>query len=133
MSRRYTNLDLNVSNYRPIPLLPIFYLVCEKMVLNRIFYFTFPCMSSNQHAFLPHRSSLSTLAIFRRRLFRTFDKAPLHPKHRFGVIGNFLTLLKYYLTHRTECVAVDKTKSVWSDLFGSRSRQCVESLSFYPL
>ncbi|KAG8234961.1 hypothetical protein J437_LFUL009157 [Ladona fulva] len=35
---------------------------------------------------------------------------------RFGINGNFLNLLKKYLTHRTQYVVVDETKSAWSDI-----------------
>ena len=50
-----------VTNYRPISLLPVLSIICEKT--NRLLNFTLPYFHPVQHGFLPGSSCLTNLSI----------------------------------------------------------------------
>ncbi|KAG8233247.1 hypothetical protein J437_LFUL013509, partial [Ladona fulva] len=126
----------NVYDYRFISLLPLFSLVFENIVINRLFYFTSPYLLSNQHAFLPHRSSLTSFAIFQNHTVNSIVNKSQLDTVFFNFSEAFVsvdyTLLLCKLEHQSG-INVDKTKSDGSDISSGFSQGSVLSSYFFTL
>lgn len=118
----------DVSNYRPISLLCIASKILEKLIFNRIMFFIYPLISSDQYGFLKGRSSVHKLlssislivdsldnnqsldAIFLdiRKAFDSVSHQGLISKlQSFGFVGESLAWFKGYLNSRLHCVRLD--------------------------
>ena len=65
---------LNVCNYRPIPLLPLFSKVFEKVVYDSLYNHVRNTISGSQHGFVRCRSTVSNLACYFDSISESIDK-----------------------------------------------------------
>ncbi len=67
--------SVNVANYRPVSLTYVVYKVFENIVKRTILPFLSECnaITSYQHGFLPHRSSISNLLILEETVTPLMD------------------------------------------------------------
>ena len=125
---------MEVSNYRPISLLPIFSKIFEKLMHSRIFNFLqsnqilyskqygFQKNKSTEHAILDIQSKI--VDAFENRetpccIFLDFAKAfdtvnhqiLLNKLNHYGIRGNTLDWLSSYLTNRKQCVQIGNQHS----------------------
>ncbi|KAG8230963.1 hypothetical protein J437_LFUL003921 [Ladona fulva] len=63
----------SVKSYRPISVLPILAMVCERIILKRISDFTSPYVSQVQHGFLPGCLCLTDLSSLQYHAVETFQ------------------------------------------------------------
>lgn len=125
-----------MSNYRPISILPVFSKVLEKVIHNRLLNFCtkFELITPAQYGFRPKRSTETALlmqkeiildALESKQLcigvFVDFSKAFDRLNHQtllqklelYGIRGIASALLKSYLEHRFQCVAIGKDVSTF--------------------
>ena len=122
----------NISNYRPISLLPILSKVFESIMYNKIIDFIHPRISKLQYGFTKGRSCLSQLLTSYSRIInladqglssdvifldfsKAFDTVP-HPELLyklwcFGITGPLWQLFKDYLSNRVHFVEIDDASS----------------------
>ena len=124
----------NIANYRPISILPFLSKLFEKAIVTRILSFSnsHNLFSSHQFGFLQNRSTCDailelvefiyrtlnnktdTVALFLdlRRAFDTVNHDILLKKlDLYGFRGNILSLIKSYLSNRTQCVRIGNSFS----------------------
>jgi hypothetical protein len=125
---------LEVSNYRPISLLPIISKVLERCVLNKIIDTIRPKISNMQYGFMKGKSTTTQIItvlsnihnIFDTRdktdviyfdLAKAFDSVPhkllLHKLQSFGIHGKLLRWITDYLTGRMQRVTCEGQNSAW--------------------
>jgi exonuclease III len=125
---------LEVSNYRPVSLLPIISKILERCVLNKIIELIRPKISKMQYGFMKGKSTttqiITVLAnihnIFDNRektdviyfdLAKAFDSVPhkllLHKLKSFGIHGKLLNWITDYLTDRMQRVTCEGQNSTW--------------------
>jgi hypothetical protein len=123
---------LNVGNYRPISVLSVFSKILERILYNKIFQhlstnnilyknqYGFKKNNSTEHAILhitqcitdSFEKSKFTLGIFvdLSKAFDTIDHKILFKKLKhYGIKGNFLKLIKSYLSNRKQFVHFDQS------------------------
>lgn len=115
----------NINNYRPIAILNNAAKVLETILYNRVYLSAKNLISIYQHGFMNSRSTISNLAVFSQYLCETldsrgqidvvytdfskaFDKIGhnilLQKLLGMGINGNYLQLLKSYLSQRKQYV-----------------------------
>ena len=122
------------ANYRPICPTSHSIKTCERIVFNKILdHFTSNnLMCKHQHGFLPQRSCLTQLLSHINTVFenllqvkdtdsiyldyaKAFDKVDheilLYKLRCYGITGKLLAWIKEFLQGRTQCVAINGTKS----------------------
>jgi hypothetical protein len=125
---------LEVSNYRPVSLLPIISKILERCVLNRIIELIRPKISRMQYGFMKGKSTVTQIItvlanihnIFDNRektdviyfdLAKAFDSVPhtllIHKLQSFGIHGRLLNWIRDYLTDRMQRVTCDGYNSSW--------------------
>jgi hypothetical protein len=125
---------LEVSNYRPVSLLPIISKVLERCILNKIIETIRPQITRLQHGFMKGKSTTTQIItvisnihkIFDNKdktdviyfdLAKAFDSVPhsllLHKLQSFGIHGNLLKWIRNYLTNRQQRVTCDGQNSSW--------------------
>lgn len=119
----------DVSNYRPISLLPLVAKILERLVKSRLATICDPLIDPRQHGFMDGKSCDTQLLPFTYSLAtnvssgirtdvvyfdfaRAFDSVNhdiiLHKlKYNFGIDGLLLSFIKSYLSGRTQSVCVD--------------------------
>jgi hypothetical protein len=125
---------LEVSNYRPVSLLPIISKILERCVLNKIIEIIRPKISKMQHGFMKGKSTTTQIItvlsnihnIFDNRektdiiyfdLAKAFDSVPhnllLHKLQSFGIQGKLLAWITDYLSNRMQRVTCEGHNSTW--------------------
>jgi hypothetical protein len=123
-----------VSNYRPVSLLPIISKVMERCVLNKIIDIISPQITILQHGFMRGKSTTTQIIsvinniqnIFDNKkqtdviyfdLSKAFDSVPhkllLLKLKTFGIHGHLLGWIKNYLEDRQQRVTLDGEHSSW--------------------
>jgi hypothetical protein len=124
----------NVSNYRPISVLPVFSKVLERIMYHRVYdhltinkllydkQFGFQTKTSTEHAILQFTRDITksfergeyTLGVF-INLSKAFDTVNhnilLKKLENYGIKGITLAWFKSYLNNRTQCIAYDDNLS----------------------
>lgn len=122
----------DVSNYRPISLLPIISMGLERCILNKIIANIISKIHPCQHGFMQGKSSVTQLLEVYTDINRTLDNSgqvdaifldfakafdsvshPLliHKLESFGFQGPLLNWFSDYLTHRTQKVNINQVTS----------------------
>jgi hypothetical protein len=123
-----------VSNYRPVSLLPIISKVLERCILNKIIDIISPHISRMQHGFMKGKSTTTQIIsvlnniqnIFDNRdqvdviyfdLSKAFDSVPhnllVQKIQTFGINGKLLRWIENYLKNRRQRVTMEGTNSEW--------------------
>lgn len=121
-----------VSNYRPISLLAVFSKIFEKILHKNIYEHVAKHIATEQHGFVKKRSTVtnlveytSTIADYLNQkiqvdsIYTDFSKAfdsvdhqlLIHKLEGFNITGELLSLLKNYLTNRTQSVVMNAVTS----------------------
>lgn len=123
-----------LSNYRPISILPTISKVFEKIIFKRLYSFfeKYSILSENQFGFRPKHSTIDAIIQFTNQIqegfknketsiglfcdlskaFDTIDHNILINKlHHYGIRGLALQLIKSYLTERKIYVQIEQSKS----------------------
>lgn len=121
----------NMSNYRPISILPIFSKALEKIILKRITSFAdkHRLLSTSQYGFLRGKSTETALLAQKELILQAFENRQicvgvfidfskafdclnhqtlLDKLERYGIRGTPLSLLQSYLKYRSQCVSIGK-------------------------
>ena len=131
----------NISNYRPISLLPIFAKIFEKIIYNSLFeYFHINnFLSVNQSGFRTSDSCVSQLISITHELYKDFDANPsletrdvfldiskafdkvwheglLHKLKCYGVKGELYKIIENYLKNRKQRVVLNGQNSSWENI-----------------
>ena len=124
----------DISNYRPISILPTLSKVFEKVIFKRLYSFLekYSILSENQFGFRPKHSTIDAIIQFTNQItegfknkktsvglfcdlskaFDTIDHGILIKKlHYYGIRGLALQLIKSYLTERKMYVQIEQSKS----------------------
>jgi len=118
----------DVSNYRPISLLPVFAKLLEKLMYNRLTEFMDrnEILTEEQHGFRTKKSTDMALQSFTKRVQEAIDK-------KMNPIGIFLDLTKAYdvLSHKVLLSKLDTygirgVANKWFKSYLSLRKQCVE-------
>jgi len=118
----------DVSNYRPISLLPVFSKLLEKLMYNRLVEFTErnEVLTEAQHDFRTKKSAETALHIFTKSVQEATER-------KMNQIGIFLDLTKAYdvLNHRVLLSKLDTygirgVTNKWFESYLSFRKQCVE-------
>ena len=128
-----------VSNYRPISLLPVLSKVFEKVMKSRLhsFFQQNKILSPNQYGFQANKSTEQAIlqiqshiinslenSNFACSIFLDFAKAfdtvnhgiLLKKLHHYGIRGKALEWLESYLTNRKQCVQVGNCRSAFENI-----------------
>jgi hypothetical protein len=122
-----------VSNYRPISILPVLSILFERIIHDRLLSFTIPYISPHQHGFLPGGSCATNLTVLHHHITAAFEASSqldvcyidfakafdsinhallIHKlANRYNINGPFLSLLANFLTDRTQRVVLDGATS----------------------
>ena len=103
-----------VSNYRPISLLPLFSKVLERCVYNRVIDHIAPQLHKLQFGFLKGKSTTAQLLQVLHNIDEKLDKRvqvdaiylEFAKIHRFGICGTLLSWFEDYFTDRVQRVTV---------------------------
>ena len=127
----------DVSNYRPISLLPILSKVMERYIYNKIYPVLKPLIHSSQHGFSSHRSTATQLTMIQNYIgkvmddggqvdciyldfSKAFDSVPhrllLHKIQMFGICGRLHKWLASYLEGRQQRVVINGAESSLLDV-----------------
>jgi hypothetical protein len=127
----------NVSNYRPISLLPIFSKLMEKFMYKTLYQVAQFIIPVEQHGFTPRRSTATNLVHFHSFLAssfndtiqvdtvytdfqKAFDKVPHHllikKLHELKIPHFLLKLVENYLYNRKQVVVINGEKSDPADV-----------------
>ena len=122
------------QNYRPIALTSVLCRILEKIICNHVIHHLLnnSLLSSCQHGFLPHRSTVTqllstlnnwisghstnkTIHVIYTDLSKAFDRVS-HEKLlevilSYGINGNLFRWLKSFLTERVQQVIIEQSKS----------------------
>jgi hypothetical protein len=122
----------DVSNYRPVSLLPVIGKILEKCVHEHIYNILINDINDKQHGFMHQRSTATQLVEFYNDVYNTvddnkqvdivyldftkaFDCIPhtllLHKLTSLGFSGNLLRWLSNYLSHRRQRVVLEGINS----------------------
>ena len=128
-----------LKNYRPISLLPIFGKIFERIIYNNIFEYltTNKLISDNQSGFKPGDSCVGQLLSITHEIYhsldnglevrgvfldisKAFDKV-WHERlilklNQYGISENLLRLIKCFLKHRKQRVALNGQTSSWTNV-----------------
>jgi len=125
----------NVSNYRPVAVLPVFSKIFESIVSDFISSSSSILIIPEQHGFLRARSVVTNLVPFAQYLHdqmdvsgqvdtvytdfsKAFDKINhdilLDKLQTLGIHGNLLRWLKSYISKRLQAVVVNSVRSDWA-------------------
>lgn len=131
----FKNGDINnVSNYRPISVLPIFSKVLEKIIAARLTKFLdkHNVITNSQFGFRKGRSTEAALLSLKESIVQSIDSQKFalglfidfskafdclshdilaYKLSMYGVRGHPLALMKSYLANRTQCVCIDNILS----------------------
>ena len=126
-----------VSNYRPISILPKLSLILERILFKFIYAKVRDKISSHQSGFMTRRSTTLQLITYLDYLYENLDnnnevaviyfdvkKAFDSVSHsllvsklgKFGFDDDFISLLRSYLSDRTQCVRLDGIYSTAKDV-----------------
>ena len=125
-----------MNNYQPIPLLPVFGKIFEKIIFNKPYKFLLEekLLNPNQSGFRPSDSCINQLIAITHEIFKAFDcNPPLEVRSVFldiskafdkvwhegliykiksmGVSGQLLNLRENYLTNRHQRVLLNGQNS----------------------
>lgn len=126
--------NIELVNYRPISLITNIAKIFEKTIKYRLLHFLtkFKIISNNQYGFQEHKSTEDAIAALTKYIYSALDeKSPclcifvdlakafdtvchkrlLDKLYKYGLRGNIFTLLKSYLTDRTQLVKIDDVTS----------------------
>jgi hypothetical protein len=122
----------DITNYRPISILPTIEKVFEKCVFNVVYNITKNDLNVNQHGFIDHKSTTTQLIEVYNNihqslesnkqfdmayldLSKAFDRVPhnllLLKLKSFGYNGPLLNWFSNYLSHRRQCVVLQGHRS----------------------
>ena len=127
-----------ISNYRPISLLPIFSKIFERIIFNNIFNYMDEnkFFNPNQSGFRPGDSCVHQLISITHDIHKNFDMNPsrevrglfldiskafdrvwhrglLYKIKNFGIDGNFVKLIESFLSDRYQRVTINGQSSDW--------------------
>ena len=125
---------MEMGNYRPISLLPIFGKILEKLMHSRLYSFiqTQNILHKNQYGFQRGKSTEQALVDIQSKIVTAFEQKEtpccifldfakafdtvnhnilLSKLNHYGIRGNTLDWLKSYLTDRKQCVSIGNTNS----------------------
>ena len=134
-----------ISNYRPISLLPIFSKIFERIIFNNIFNYMDEnkFFNPNQSGFRPGDSCVHQLISITHDIHKNFDMNPsrevrglfldiskafdrvwhrglLYKIKNFGIDGNLLKLIESFLSDRYKRVTINGQSSDWLPIMQSR-------------
>ena len=133
------NSRQEISNYRPISLLPIFGKILEKLIFDSMYTFlqSNNLLSKNQSGFRPGDSTINQLLSITSEIYVAFEKYDevravfldiskafdkvwheglLFKLKQNGICGNLLALLKNYLESRNQRVVLNGVASEWEQI-----------------
>ena len=125
---------MEMGNYRPISLLPIFGKILEKLMHSRLYSFiqNQNILHKNQYGFQRGKSTEQALVDIQSKIVTAFEQKEtpccifldfakafdtvnhnilLSKLNHYGIRGNTLDWLKSYLTDRKQCVSIGNTNS----------------------
>jgi hypothetical protein len=127
----------NVSNYRPISLLPVAGKILERCVHQHLYSITREDIIKNQHGFMSKKSTTSQLVQFYDNVFhdcdnsiqtdvtyldltKAFDSVPhdllLLKLNSFGINGKLLSWISNYLSRRKQKVVIEGKSSTFKNV-----------------
>ena len=129
------------GNYRPIPLLPIFGKILEKLIYDSLYKHLVSCnaLDPNQSGFRPGDSTVNQLLSITHTIFKAFDCNPpldvrsvyldiskafdrvwhdglIYKLKQCGVSGQLLSLIQSFLKDRKQRTVLNGQSSNWGDI-----------------